>query len=148
MTALGGANSIISSADGVGICQSTYTDNTPNVVFAFKDGEIWAVNTSSLQYRPQLIVLDERVWANSLRIAAEFLNAAGFSGPYRWIAGMEGVNGRNIMPKDGLQRQFGPCLSDIPVKEGIFNLDDDPAATLEPFFELVWDQCQLQRVKK
>ena len=147
LSALGGANAIISSSDGCGICLSTNTEKTPNLVFVFKDGEVWAINTFSLQNRQQLIILDEPIWARSLQAAAEFLNAAGFPGPYRWIAGMEGVNGRYFMPKDALQRKFGPCLSDIPQKEGIFNLEDDPAKALEPFFELVWDQCQVERPK-
>jgi hypothetical protein len=145
LVSLGGTTATVASSDGVGMCFAVGSDKTPNVVFAFKDGEIWAINTFTPRNRPQLIILQEPIWTNSLKAAADFLSAAGFTGPYRWIAGMEGVNGRYLMPKDDLNRRFGPCLSDIIMEQRTFNLQDDPAASLEPFFAAVWDQCQVQR---
>jgi hypothetical protein len=148
LASVNGITANVASADGVGMCFDIAQDKTPNVAFAFKDGEVWAINTLALRNRPSLIILQEPIWANSLKAAADFLNAAGFPGPYRWIAGMEGVRGRYFMPPDDLQRSFGPCLSDI-TEQGVFNLgQDDPSAALEPFFAAVWDNCQVQRSAK
>ncbi len=79
-----------------------------------------------------MIVLNESRFAQSLQMSADFLSRLGFNGPYRWIAGMEGVNGRFIS-SDGT-RKWGPCMSDTMAVPGTFNLTDDPADALEPFF--------------
>ncbi len=76
---------------------------------------------------------------------ADFLNDIGIPGPYRWVAGMEGVRDRALY-EDNLRRASGLCMSDVIEAEGTFNTGDDPVKALEPFFEGVFEACGVNRV--
>jgi hypothetical protein len=141
---LGTSSGQVLASDGAGYFKFTDEKKTPQVVFAFTDGEVWTIDTWTLRALPKMIVLNEPRFAQSLQMSADFLSRLGFKGPYRWIAGMEGVNGRFISSSDGT-RKWGPCMSDTMAVPGTFNLTDDPADALEPFFERVYDQCTAVR---
>jgi hypothetical protein len=129
--------------DGAGYFKIIDEKKTPQTVFAFTDGEVWAIDTWTLRMNG-IIYLDETRFTNSLQMSADFLNRLGFKGPYSWIAGMEGVNSR-FLSSPASQRKWGPCMSDILKKDGTFNLAEDPADALEPFFVRVYDQCAAKR---
>jgi hypothetical protein len=132
------------AADGAGYFKIIDEKKTPQTVFAFVDGEVWAIDSWTLRRTPGIIYLDEQRFANSLQMCADFLDKLGFKAPYRWIAGMEGVNKR-FLSSPTSQRKWGPCMSDVLKKDGTFNLTEDPADVLERFFIRVYDQCAARR---
>jgi len=132
------------ATDGAGYFKIIDEKKTPQTVFAFVDGEVWAIDAWTLRQTPGIIYLDERRFTNSLQMSADFLDRLGFKGPYRWIAGMEGVNKR-FLSSPTSQRKWGPCMSDILKKDGTFKLTEDPSDALEPFFIRVYDQCAAKR---
>jgi hypothetical protein len=110
----------------------------------FLDGEIWTIDTYPFKALPRLITLDEPAFAKSVQYCATFLHDRfDVDGPFRWVAGLEGVSGRLLPINSGLTR--GPCATDIIEHEGSFCLGDDPTDALEPFFEEVYEQCGLMR---
>jgi hypothetical protein len=142
----GAESSTVRNSDGAGWCLYSYNQPAVSTVFAFTDGEIWAIDTFSLRAVPQLVTLDERVWITSLRQCAKFLADIGIQGPYRWIAGFEGINDRS-MPQQNHPFNRGHCMSDLIEVEGRLDTPDDVPAALEPFFEKVFDQCGLRRAR-
>lgn len=106
------------ASDGSAYFKTIDEKKTPQTVFAFTDAEVWAIDTWTLRQFPNLVYLDETRFTRSLQMAAEFLDRLGFKGPYRWIAGMEGVNNRFLSSPNGPKR--GLCMSDTLKKRGYF----------------------------
>ena len=100
--------SILFSGDGCGYCKMMDEGFSPIATFVFTDGEIWSIDTWHLNYMPALIILNEAKYVKSLTQCAEFLSKMQISGPYRWVAGIEGVKGRYLAPPDSLGRKWGP----------------------------------------
>jgi hypothetical protein len=137
----------VRGSDGIGLCTHLSNQNFPSLVFVFTDAEIWTIDTYPLSAEPRLIALEESKFAESLKQCAEFLNdRLNIPGPYRWITGIEGVNGRFLpLPNDRLGRARGPCTVDLIEEEGVFSLGQNPAMILEPFFEKVFEFCGIAR---
>jgi hypothetical protein len=136
----------IRGPDGAGI-YPLESDETPTVAFMFTDGEIWLIDTSPFLFDQTHIPLDEAAFAKSLEYAARFLlERFGIGGPFRWVAGMQGVGGRMLpIPNDSFGRTYGPCALDIIEREGTFSIGGNPSEALEPFFDAVFDLCGLRR---
>jgi hypothetical protein len=130
--------------DGFGIHNGFDDQGSLSLVYAFTNGEVWATNAWILQLSPGQIVLEEKAFSQSLELCATFLNQLGISGPYQWIAGMEGLEGRYLMKGDRF-RKWGPCMRDVIEKVGTHELGADAAESLKPFFDDVYDQCGTQR---
>jgi hypothetical protein len=116
------------------------------VAFAFRTGEIWSVDTAVLASCPNDLPEPSiaEAYAQHLYGYARFLQNLGVNPPYRWIAGLSGVDGRRLEIPN---RSFpGPlCLAEIITDEGMYNLDQEPAATLRPFFAKFFDECDIPR---
>ncbi|MGH2509825.1 MAG: hypothetical protein ACRDHZ_20795, partial [Ktedonobacteraceae bacterium] len=142
----GGQSLSVRSSDGFGLYMPWSDSLAVSTIFVFTDGEIWAVDTLSLGTLQEFISLDERMFAASLDQCAKFLADLNIPGPYRWIAGFEGVNGRYLpRPNDRFNRKSGPCASDVIEEKGTFNFGESASAALESFFEKIFDQCGLAR---
>jgi hypothetical protein len=142
----GGQSSSVRNNDGFGLCAVFPNHPAVSVVYVFTDGEIWAIDTFSSQSLPDVIPLDESMFVNSLQQCADFLRELNINGPYRWIAGFEGVNARFIdRPNDPMRRKAGPCMADVIEREGTFKTGDNPTSALELFFADIYDQCGLRR---
>lgn len=117
------------------------------LAYVFTEGEIWLIDAWHLGYLPNLIMLDEKKYADSLTQCAQFLNEQlNIPGPYRWVAGMENVKGRYLTPPDKiLARKQGPCGAEVIEEGGVFGIGDNPVDSLEPFFEKIYDQCNVSR---
>jgi len=137
----------VRGGDGAGLCLPLGEGPSPSLVFVFTDGEIWTIDTFAPRAQPQLILLDEQAFTKSLKQCAAFLNdRLNVLGPYRWVAGMEGVKDRSLpLPNDQLGRTRGPCTVDPIEVAGVFTLEQDPATILEPFFEEVFESCGVAR---
>lgn len=137
----------VRGTDGAGILPLLDSQSTPTLVFIFTDAEIWAIDTFALQVSPNLIAISESDFATSLQHCAAFLSERfSIPGPYHWIAGLEGIQGRSLpVPNDRLGRTRGPCASNLIEREGSFGLDDDPFEVLEPLFDALYEQCGVPR---
>jgi len=135
----------VRGADGFGFYRSEgLGKETGSLVFVFADGEVWTINTLYLALLPELIVLEEDKFVKSLDQCVKFLGKLGIPGPYRWVAGMEGVKDRYLR-RDAFGRQIGACMVDAIEEHGVFKSGDNPQDALEPFFEEVFDKCGLPR---
>jgi len=140
----GGAIGGVRGPDGYGFYDSNGTEPTSRFVYAFTDGEVWSVNNAYLAIKPDLILFDEDRIVKSLDQCAGFLKGLGIPGPYRWVAGLEGILDRHLRV-DAFGRKRGLCQKDIIESEGFFKEGDDSRQVLEPFFEELFDICGLDR---
>jgi len=135
---------LIRGNDGVGIHSALQGEPSPTVVYAFTTGEVWAINAWVLERAGGRIVLEEDRFSKSLEVLALFLKFLGMAGPYRWIAGMEELEGRYL--DSGTKfRAYGPCMKNVIEKDGIYRPGDDANLSLRPFFDEVFDQCGTER---
>ena len=134
--------------DGLGYCKIFDQKDASFVIYLFTDGEIWSIDTWHLSYMPKMIILNEKKYTNSLAQCAQFLHdQLGISGPYRWVAGIENTKGRYFTPPDEIVgRKFGPCGSESIEESGKFAIGDNPTDSLDPFFEELYDQCNVKRL--
>lgn len=142
----GGQPGFVRGNDGFGVYNEIGGQAAPSVVYAFTTGEVWAINTIFLSFMTDRIWLEERRFTESLQLCVKFLDELGVHGPYRWIAGMEDIEGRFLSTGDAFDRRYGPCMTGVIETEGHFTVGDDPAKALEPFFVAVFDQCGAQRL--
>ena len=96
--------SLVWSSDGCGFIRRVGKEPSHTVAYMFTDGEIWAISTTFLHFYPELIVLEEERYVKSLERCAEHLRMTGIKEPYRWVAGMEGIEGRYLPSARGLMR--------------------------------------------
>jgi hypothetical protein len=139
-----GAIGGVRGRDGYGYYDADGPDPTSRLVYAFTDGEVWSINTIYLAIRPDLILLEEERVAKSLDQCVDFLKGLGIAGPYRWVAGLEGVLDRHLRV-DAFGRKSGLCQEEIIESEGFFKAGDNAQQVLEPFFESLFDKCGLDR---
>ncbi|WP_431068294.1 hypothetical protein [Ralstonia holmesii] len=149
--------SYLRAPDGFGVyaCGGDDDESTASAVtFAFKSGEIWAIDALYLD-----MVLDrgfaaipdiEPDYARSLRSLGEYLTRLGVDAPYRWIAGMTGLRGRGLeVPvRTGFASPYGPkgrCMLDVVSEQGIYTPGQSPVEALKPFFSALYESCALSR---
>jgi hypothetical protein len=133
--------------DGFGFYRDNGLDPVPSLVYAFTDGEIWSINTLYLTIDLELIFLEEEKLVKSLDQCVDYLKSLGILGPYRWVAGLEGIRDRYLCV-DAFGRKRGLCQVDIIESEGVFKSGDNSQQVLEGFFEEVFDKCGLDRPPK
>ena len=143
------------ATDGFGIFPpSTKTDTTTqSVVFAFKTGEVWSVDTYILNAAKQggsnLIPPVENDFRTSLKNYSDFLLRLGIEPPFKWIAGMEDLRGRGLFDSTGRMAGFrgprGRCLQEEVIEEGLHHPDEPPEKSIEPFWIKVFDSCGVER---
>jgi hypothetical protein len=143
----GGSFGGVRGADGCGFYNNVGPEATPSLVYVFSDGEVWTINTMYLSIRPDLILFEEDRLVKSLEQCVDFLKGLGISGPYRLVAGLEGILDRHLQ-EDTFLRKRGLCLVDVIEWEGSFKVGDSAMARLEPFFEEVFERCGLTRPAK
>lgn len=126
--------------DGGGFYPVQGTDMVNSVAYVFNTGEIWVID-AWLSQIPQYLELDERIFSATLQQCAEFLSRIGIGGPYKWIAGMEGIQDRRLVLADRPNARLGTCIVDRIEKDGMYDTSQDPGLALGPFFEEVFEVC-------
>jgi hypothetical protein len=126
--------------DGGGFYPILATDTTNSVAYIFNTGEIWVID-AWLSQIPQYVELDERTFSATLQQCADLLSRLGIDGPYKWIAGMEGILNRRLVVADRPNARLGTCVVDRIEKDGTYGTGQDPALVLTPFFEEIFDSC-------
>jgi hypothetical protein len=153
-TLIGPANgtSRFRADDGVGICV-LFPDEveTKSAAFAFKTGEVWAIDTWLLRAE-QTVLLDveiEKSFTEQLPRYGRFLTLLGLNPPYRWIAGLTGVQNRHLQfprARYAIPGMPGPiCASEHVISEGSYDGKQSPMSTLLPFFKDIYEACGIER---
>jgi hypothetical protein len=142
------------AADGAGMYPVLSSgEDTRAVGFVFRTGEVWAIDTYALD--PPMgnrsgIPLVEAEMSSALKRYASFINLLGIQPPYRWIGGMEGIQGKGIYipSRPNYASILGPqgaCLSDVVVEEGQYDLATSAGEALLPFFRKLFEECGSER---
>jgi class 3 adenylate cyclase len=142
--AYGGDFRPVMAEDGFGLYASLGNEQIAKaVVFTFATGEIWAIDAGRIE-AVRAIPYCERHFVHALACYATFLQARlMLPGPYRWLAGVEGVKGRPIeVPRTGAR---GSCLADVIQEEGLHETGSAPGVALRPFFVKLHARCQIER---
>ena len=147
-----GSYSCFRAGGGVGMYGVTDEPSRAlDAIIVFCTGEIWSVDAwQMLAYGrrdPPVLLLKEDDFARSPVNYATFLNNIGANPPYRWIAGIENIEGRHL----GIQKielHNAVCLVDLIEEEGIYTMDIDPKQALCHFFSKIYDSCGVKRPGK
>jgi hypothetical protein len=142
-------------ADGFGVfARRVGEEDASAVTFAFKTGEVWAVDALYLDYLEHkgvtFIPDAELMYARALHNLGEFEARLGVKPPYRWIAGMSGLRGRGlevpIQPGHvSLPGPKGSCLQEVVSITGTYSPSENPVLQLKPFWEAIYESCGLSR---
>jgi hypothetical protein len=134
--------------DGIGayatINNMANENQTNSVAFAFNTGELWAVDTTVLQLannRRIDFLSVARVLIQNLNRYGQFLQCLGIASPFQWTAGIEGVKGWKLQAPDTVAET---CLSDVIEASGTYDVGQNPAETLRPFFNRMFQKCSMQ----
>jgi hypothetical protein len=135
--------------DGFGIYAMTPgPTESSGVVFAFRTGEVWAVDTyvqdALAEQRPNRAI---RTLAPQLVAAfeayGELMVRLGVAGPWRWEIGMDGLLGRSMALEEetmaGLLR--GESVVNTVVTEGEWDGAASPEEAIQPFFDDLLKAC-------
>lgn len=122
----------------------------PDIAFAFQTGEIWSIDTTLLAGNSDWIPFIERTFNARFSEYADFIKGLGIPPPYRWIAGIAGVKGRQLaVPSEVGFMDIGSnsqiCLSDIVEVEGLYQAGQAPADALNPFYTAIFEKCGIER---
>ncbi|HET7176150.1 MAG TPA: hypothetical protein VFK21_09080 [Gammaproteobacteria bacterium] len=149
-----GGYGFVRNTDGFGVYRVGSADkprDTDSVVFVFKTGEIWAIDTYVMRAQSEsgkrIIPPLEDEFASALTSYARYLGVLGIGPPYRWMAGAEDLKGRKIYrgATSGMKSHWpeGNCLQDIFNDEGVFVPSESPKESLRHFFSKLYDLCGL-----
>lgn len=145
---ISGHTGFVDGGDGGGFYAMEGGHSTRSVAYVFKTGEIWIID-SWLAQVPQYVELHEPAFARTLEISATVLSERlKVAGPYQWEAGFEGIKERMLVLRENSQRTWGTSARNLVKGAGTFNIGDNLAATLTPFFEEVFDAFGSKRPKR
>jgi hypothetical protein len=134
--------------DGIGayatINNLTNETRTNSVAFAFNTGELWSIDTTVLQLandkRIDFLSI-ARVLIQNLNRYGQFLQCLGIESPFHWKVGLEGVKGWKLQVPGAATET---CLSDLIEASGTYDVGQNPAETLRPFFDRMFQKCSMQ----
>lgn len=143
----------LGAPDGVGIYAASQGETeSSGVVFAFRSGEIWSLDTyvqdalSEQQPNRAILTLEPQLTA-AFESYVGLLQRMGAPGPYRWVVGMDGLAGRSmVMPprEDGADMAGlvrGDCLLNTVEVEGEYEAGAPFETALTPFFDELCRAC-------
>lgn len=137
----------VRGADGYGLCMGLGEDEprgrtAVSLAYVFTSGEVWSIDTYYLTADPNRLFLETKAFATALHRFAALLRRLGASGPYHWIAGIEGVANRRYAPEG--HHFGGEILKDRLIAEGEYSgRPDDAMGALKPFFDAVSQAAHL-----
>jgi hypothetical protein len=147
------SHSYIRTADGFGYApvMAGKADRIPSVVVAFRSGEVWNVYSGPILMHQNLGNLEPFFVDCFMRCVAFLRDGLKVSPPYRWIAGVEGLNGKRMYrvaaPGKSLINQLsGPSLEDVVTERGVLTSVDNMALALAPFFRKLHDAFGIERL--
>ncbi|TWB77196.1 hypothetical protein FBZ87_1038 [Nitrospirillum amazonense] len=113
--------------------------------FLFETGEIWGADSYVLAAETGYISIDRPMMVDSIKKYREILKKLGVLGPYKWVAGFEGVRGRAPSLVDGGKSLFhrGVSLVDVIESQGELAADQEPDMAIKSFVRKIFDACGL-----
>jgi hypothetical protein len=144
--------SYVRGPDGFGYIPSGFSDTTevPAASFAFTSGEVWTVYAGPYATQEYFQNI-EAMFAECFIGCVRFLRGGlGIALPYRWIAGVEGIEGKRMQrfaaPGRGhITPYTRPCLEEVVTDTGLFRLDEKAQLALRPFFQKLYNACGEER---
>jgi hypothetical protein len=131
----------LEAEDGCGYWATFQDSQTYAVAYVFNAGEVWITN-SAMSRVAEFFELNEEGFVRTLDGCATFLKLMGCNKPYQWVAGFEGIKGRQLVIRG---RSLGQCVSNVVNDEGTLAEGDKTADKLRPFFEQPYDRCGRSR---
>jgi hypothetical protein len=122
---------------------------TNSVAFVFETGEIWAIDTGMLSIASQFVYFGDvqNAMCGVLPHYTRFLHDLGIEPPFRWIAGLDGIKGRQLdvqPPGEGISRLGEAFLKNRIVGHGSYDGAQEPHAALGPFFREVFKRSSME----
>jgi hypothetical protein len=144
----------VRGADGFGVIPHASNDMTvvPAVSFVFQTGEIWSIFTGPRGLTTDVGFLNpERMLTTCFVGFVRFMrDGLKIPLPYRWIAGIEGINGKGMervgrpgYPFPG--GYMGPCQREMVSDSGLLKEGDKVQLALKAFFQELYDACGERR---
>ena len=149
-----GGYSYLRAADGIGVYYvGSRVANDPkatsfeirSVAFAFDTGEVWSIDTDMLSHRVGILPFVESYLVEGIANYAGFLRSLGSQSPYRWDAGITGINGRRLNLPGQPSFAGARCVADSIELSGECENAGEAKKALQPFFEKIFDKCGLRR---
>jgi hypothetical protein len=141
--------------DGIACCNLPTDEDreTNSLAFIFETGEVWAIDTWLLSTKPPLLLVGEieKEWTKLLIDYTSLLRLLGLHSPYRWIAGLVGVNHWRLQYPPRPSQMWIPgwqgpeCLADEIIVERTCETEQEIATALLPFFEEIYRRCGIRR---
>jgi hypothetical protein len=143
--------------DGHGIYASigNQKEGARAVVYAFTTGELWSVDTywleSMAREKRRIVPPVDEQFKVTLKDYSDFLLNLGIGPPYRWIAGMEDLKGRDLYvpPPPGRMRMTdkpqGKCLVAAVEVSGLYSPGQSVGEAMKPFFTKLYESCGVAR---
>lgn len=142
--------SLVRGPDGFGTCVDLKQGYVPAVSYIFETGELWTLDTSKMteEYKKSLF-FGEEDFVTALRDGIDVLQELGVTGPYRWMAGIEGIKGKEFLPIGYSLRRSNPSfVADEVSASGEVHSSKDAKSALEPFFKAVFDKAHMPRPRQ
>ncbi|MCP2091988.1 UNVERIFIED_ORG: hypothetical protein J2Y81_008094 [Paraburkholderia sediminicola] len=137
----------IRGEDGFGLGILDDGKRASMLVYAFNNGEVWSLDTLMLKSSNDRLFFNPGKYVRALIEFSDMLKGLGIDGPYRWIAGIDGMKGRHLAVI-GRAYTFSPpaCLGEKVIVEGEYSGDAREAdSAIEPFIARVFDAGHLSR---
>ena len=146
----------LKAPDGIARCIAFNSSQAESVSFLFRTGEVWSVDTSLLptvplmQYplntKPKRVFMLSEMRKNLPLLVSNFadtLIGLGLRPPFRWIAGIEGVEGYRLAfdTQQMNEPEYPPLGAESVVVEGEYSPGDDMALISDTFSERVFAEC-------
>ena len=152
-TLLHSADHTVAAPDGFGQYRMAYDmGNAGAVSFFFRTGELWSIDSAGFfeSEMGKFFAFHETREAlfTHLPQFAEILSDAGIPAPYKWIAGVEQVEGYRLNAgRPGSMPYFDNTrfMVDRVIATGSYSPGDVPAEALDDFFEALFAECGASR---
>jgi hypothetical protein len=125
---------------------------TDTIAFAFRTGELWAVDVGFLALDTDRLYYSdiEETFVKAAENYRRYLALLGVEAPYKWNAGLVGVRGRRLGFPPRAGHVWGPyggptCAADTVELSGTIGDQQTGLEALLPFFEHIFEECGIRR---
>jgi hypothetical protein len=146
-TILGHVGGRLKSPHGIARYQSSHPPLAETVSFLFRSGEAWSVDTTVLlPFHEQRYFMLNQVRKTLPQLAQNFADALvglGLRPPFKWIAGIEGVEGYRLAfdTRAMSEPAYPPLGAESVVVEGTYSPGDEPSLIADAFSKRVFAEC-------
>jgi hypothetical protein len=149
-TLRGHADYRFTGPDGIGRYLSLTPGEAYSATFLFRCAEIWSVDAYICLDTPKKFValseMRKRIPDMLLKFG-QALTALNIPAPYRWIIGLEGVEGYSLAFDRKAQSyfQYPPLMTDSVLAEGFYTPGDDLLKIVDTFSQKAFAECGMEQ---